>query len=106
MQSSSPIAAGNQCFSGVPVWDEGFHWNHGGKLGVLLKLFWYSEFLLTRDGTSCQVSLGQLIPSTDVQGGSYLVAMTGGCSPVLAREYSLLVVRANSVVAGVGFNFL
>ena len=60
------------------MWDEGLHWSHGGKLGVLLKLCWYSEFLLTRDGTSCQVSLGQLVPSMDVQGGSYLVAMTGG----------------------------
>ena len=83
------------------MWDEGLHWSHGGKLGVLLKLCWYSEFLLTRDGTSCQVSLGQLVPSMDVQGGSYLVAMTGGCSPVLAWEYSLLVVRVNSVVAEV-----
>ena len=36
-----------------------------------------------------------------MQDGSYLVAMMGGCSLVLAREYSLLVVWVNSVVAGV-----
>ena len=52
-QSSSPIAAGNQCSSGVPVWDAGCHWSHGGKLGVFLKLCWYSGFLLIQDGTSC-----------------------------------------------------
>ena len=88
-QSSSPIAAGNQCSSGVPVWDAGCHWSHGGKLGVL-KLHWYSGFLLIHNGTSCRVPLGQLASSRDVQGGSYLVAVTGGCSLVLARDYSLL----------------
>ena len=36
-----------------------------------------------------------------MQGGSYLVAVTSGCSLVLARDYSLLVVQVNSVVAGV-----
>lgn len=36
-----------------------------------------------------------------MQDGSYLVAMMGGCSLVLARDYSLLVVWVNSVVAGV-----
>ena len=76
-QSSSPIAAGNQCSSGVPVWDAGFHCNHGRKLGVFLKLCWYSGFLLICDGTSCRVPFGKLISIRDVQGGSYLVAMTG-----------------------------
>ena len=36
-----------------------------------------------------------------MQGGSCLVAMTGGCSLVLARGYSLLVVGVHSVVVGV-----
>ena len=36
-----------------------------------------------------------------MQGGSCLVAMTGGCSVVLARGYSLLAVGVHSVVAGV-----
>ena len=36
-----------------------------------------------------------------MQGGSCLVAMTGSCSLVLARSYSLLVVGVHSVVAGV-----
>ena len=38
--------------------------------------------------------------SRDVQGGLCLVAMTGGCSLVLKRDYSIIVVRVNSVVAG------
>ena len=62
---------------------------------------WYSEFLLTCGGASCRVPLGLLISSRDVQGGSCLVAMTGSCSLVLARSYSLLVVGVHSVVAGV-----
>ena len=45
--------------------------------------------------------MGQLISSRDVQGGSCLVAMTGGCLLVLARDYSVVVVRFHSVVAGV-----
>ena len=100
-QSSSPIAAGNQCSSGVPVWDAGFHCSHGGKLGVLLELCWYSGFLLICNGTSCRVPLGKLVSIRDVQGGSYLVAMMGGCSLVLARDYSIIVVRVNTVVAGI-----
>ena len=36
-----------------------------------------------------------------MQGGSCLVAMTGGCSVVLARGYYLLAVGVHSVVAGV-----
>ena len=72
----------------------GSHWSHGGEFGVLLEVRWYSGFLLTCDGTSCRVPLGQLIFNRDVQGGSYLIAVTGGCSLVLARDYSLLVVRA------------
>ena len=35
-----------------------------------------------------------------MQGGLCLVAMTGGCSLVLKRDYSIIVVRVNSVVAG------
>ena len=38
--------------------------------------------------------------SRHVQGGLCLVAMTGGCSFVLKRDYSIFVVRVNSVVAG------
>ena len=34
-------------------------------------------------------------------GGSCLVAVMGGCSLVLARDYSLFVVWVNSVVVGV-----
>ena len=36
-----------------------------------------------------------------MQVGSFLVAMTGGCSLVLARDYSIIVVRVNTVVAGI-----
>ena len=35
-----------------------------------------------------------------MQGSSCLVAMTGGCSLVLARDYSIVVVGVNSVVEG------
>ena len=36
-----------------------------------------------------------------MQGGSCLVAMTDGCLLVLARDYSVVVVRFHSVVVGV-----
>ena len=51
-------------------------------------------------GMSCQVFLRRLISSRDGQVGSFLVAMTGGCSLVLATDYSIVVVGVNSVVAG------
>ena len=69
--------------------------------GVLLDLGWFSGFMTTCSGASCRVLLGQLISSMDVQGGSCLVAMMGEWSLDLARDYSLLVVRVDSVVAGV-----
>ena len=47
--------------------------------------------------------LGQLVSSRGVQDGSYLVAMMGGCSLVLARDYSLLVVLGSSILAEQGF---
>ena len=34
-----------------------------------------------------------------MQVGAFLVAMMGGCSLVLARDYSIIVVGVNSVVA-------
>ena len=83
------------------MWDAGFHCSHGGKLGVLLELCWYSGFLLICNGTSCRVPLGKLVSIRDVQGSSYLVAMMGGCSLVLARDYSIIVVGVHSVIAGV-----
>ena len=67
-QNSSPIAAGNQCSSGVPVWDARFHWSHGGKLGVLSELGWYSGFLVTCVEVSSRVILGRLVSSRDVRG--------------------------------------
>jgi hypothetical protein len=36
----------------------------------------------------------------DVQGGSCLVAMMGGCSLVLKRDYSIVVALVNSVFLG------
>ena len=45
-------------------------------------------------------SLGATHHSRDVQGGSCLVAMMGGCSLVLKRDYSIIVVLVNSVFAG------
>ena len=77
------------------------HWNRGGEIMVLLELGWYSRFLATCGGASCQVLLGRLIFSRDVQGGSCLVAMMGDCSLVLARDYSIIVVRFHAVVVGV-----
>ena len=94
-------AARNQLSSGFASWDAGFPWSHGEEVVVLLVLGWYTVFLVTCSGASCQVLLGQLISSRDVQGGSCLVAMMGVFSLVLARGYSLLVVRVQSVVAGV-----
>ena len=35
-----------------------------------------------------------------MQGGSCLVAMTGGYSVILTRDYSIIVVGVHSVVAG------
>jgi len=55
-----------------------------GKLGFLSSLGGYSESLLTSSGASSRVVLGQLISSRDVQGGSCLVARSGGYSLVLA----------------------
>ena len=52
-------------------------------------------------GLSCRVLLGLLFSSRDVQGGSYLVAMMGECSLDLARGYSIVVVGAHFVIAGV-----
>ena len=39
--------------------------------------------------------------SKEMQGGSCLVAMMGGCSIVMARDYSIIVVGVHSVVVGV-----
>ena len=35
-----------------------------------------------------------------MQDGSYLVAMMGGCSLVLKKDFSIIVAGVNSVVAG------
>ena len=45
--------------------------------------------------------MGQLFSSRDVRGGSCLVAMTGGYSVILARDYSIIVVGVHSVVVGI-----
>ena len=55
-----------------------------GKLGFLSSLGGYSGSLSTSSGASSQVVLGRLISSRDVQGGSCLVARSGGYSLVLA----------------------
>ena len=52
-------------------------------------------------GLSCRVLLGQLVSSRDVHGGSCLAAITGECSLDLARGYSIVVVGAHFVIAGV-----
>ena len=44
--------------------------------------------------------MGQLFSSRDVRGGSCLVAMTGGYSVILARDYSIIVVGVHSVAVG------
>lgn len=44
--------------------------------------------------------MGRLISSRDVQGGLCLVAVTGGCSLVLKKDFSIIVAGVNSVVAG------
>ena len=98
---SSPSAARNQCSSGFVAWGAGLHWSPGGEVGVLLELGWYSGFQAACSGASCQVLLWQLFSSRDLQGGSCLVAMTGDYSLVLARDYSIIVVRVNTVVAGI-----
>ena len=72
----------------------GFLLSCNGKLGFSLELQLGCQ-------TSSRVVLGQLISSRDVQGGSCLVAMTGGCSLGIASDYSIVVVRVCSVVAGV-----
>ena len=36
------------------------HWSRGGEIVVLLELGWYSGFLVTCGGASCQVLLWQL----------------------------------------------
>ena len=79
----------------------GSHWSHGGEFGVLLEVRWYSGFLVTCSGASYQDILGPLISSRDVEGGPRLVAMTGGCSLVMASDYSVVVVGVHSVVAEV-----
>ena len=99
-ENSSQTAARNKCSSEFAAQDAGFRWIHGTEFGVLLELGWYSGFQAACSGASCQVLLWQLFSSRDLQGGSCLVAMTGDYSLVLARDYSLLVVRVNSVVAG------
>ena len=71
------------------------------EVRVLLEFGWYSGFLVTCSGASCLVLLGRLISSRDVQGGSCLVAMMGGCSLVMASDYSVVVVGVRSVVAEV-----
>ena len=88
----------NQCSSGFAARDAGLQWSHGRDVGVLLELGCYSGFLTTWGGATCQVFLGQLVSSSDMHGGSCLVVMTGGCSVVLARDYSILVVGVHSVV--------
>ena len=90
----------NQCSSGFAARGVGLQWSRGREVGVLLELGWYSGFLATWGGATCQVFLRQLVSSSNVHGGSCLVAMTGGCSVVLARDYSILVVGVNSVVVG------
>ena len=97
---SSPSAARNQCSSGFVAWGAGLHWSPGGEVGVLLELGWYSGFQVACSGASCQVLLWQLFSSRDLQGGSCLVAMTGGYSVILARDYSIIVVGVHSVVTG------
>ena len=77
------------------------HCNCDGEIMVLLELGWCSQFLKTCSGASCRGLLGQLFSSKDVQGGSCLVAMTGGCLLILARDYSVVVVRFHSVVSGI-----
>ena len=101
IDSSSRSAARNQHSSGFALWDARLPWNRGEEIGVLLELCWYSGFLVTCSGASCRVLLGQLISRRDVQGGSCLVAMMGGCSIVMARDYSIIVVGVHSVVVGV-----
>ena len=69
-----------------------------GNLGFLSSLEGYSGSLSTCGGASSQVVLGQLVSSRDVQGGSCLVAMSGGYSLDLAWNCSIIVVGVNSVV--------
>ena len=78
-------------------------------LRVPLELWWvtwgfsrvwegYSGSLSTCGGGSSRVVLGQLVSRRDVQGGSCLVAMSGGYSLDLAWNCSIIVVGVNSVV--------
>ena len=99
-ENSSQTAARNKCSSEFAAQDAGFRWIHGTEFGVLLELGWYSGFLATCGGASCRVLFGRLISSRDVHGGLCLVAVTGGCSLVLKRDFSIIVVGVNSVVAG------
>ena len=69
----------------------GFLLSCNGKLGFSLELQLGCQ-------TSSRVVLWQLISSRDVQGGSCLVAMLGGCSRILAWDFSILVLGVNSVV--------
>ena len=69
-----------------------------GNLGFLSSLEGYSGSLSTCGGASSQVVLGQLVSSRDVQGGSCLVAISGGYSQDLAWNCSIIVVGVNSVV--------
>lgn len=69
----------------------GFLSSCDGKLGFSLELQPECQ-------TSSQVVLGQLISSRDVQGCSCLFAMLGSYSRILAWDFSILVLRVNSVV--------
>ena len=100
-ESSTRSAARNQCSSGFASWDAGLPWSRGKEVGILFELRWYSGFLVTCSGASYQDILGPLISSRDVEGGPRLVAMTSGCSLVMASDYSVVVVGVRSVVAEV-----
>ena len=81
MQDSTVVMAGNSGFFSSFVGTQG-SW----RLAV---------------GHPVELSWGRLISSRDVQDGSCLVAVMGDCSLVLKRDYSIIVVRVNSAVAGV-----
>ena len=50
--------------------------------------------------TSCRILLGRLIAAGMCRVAPCLVAMMGGCSLVLKKYYSIIVVLVNSVYAG------
>ena len=98
--SSSRSAVRNECSSEFAAWDAGWPWSSGEEVRILLKLGWYSGFLVICSGTSCRVLLGQLVSSRDMQGGLCLVAVRGGCFLVM-QVTTIIVVVVHSVVAGV-----